>query len=240
MLDGKTVFVSGGTGSIGEAVCRVCAQNKASVIFSYHTNEKKADELLGEIPGSRKIRINMLDLRDIAAKTDELFASVGVVDALINNAGISQVMPYSLMEEEDYDLMMDMNVKGTFFLTRHFVRMMIRNKKGSIVNIGSIAGNRMYEVPVHYAVSKAAITGFTFSLASELKRYAIRVNSVVPGLIDGGISRGIPDNLRADFVSHCAAGRAGTPMEVAELVAFLASDRASYINGQNIMIDGGI
>ena len=193
-----------------------------------------------EIPGSINIRINLLDCADITAKIEALYASGVSVDALINNAGASQVMPFSLIEEEDYDLLMDVNVKGTFFLTKNIVRKMIKNRKGVIVNIGSIAGQRMYEVPVHYATAKAAISGFTFALASELRKYKIRVNSIVPGLIEGGISRGIPEELRNEFISHCASGRPGTPEEVAELVAFLASERSSYINGQNITLDGGI
>jgi 3-oxoacyl-[acyl-carrier protein] reductase len=240
MLNNKTVFISGGTGSIGRMISKTCARYGATVIFSYHSNEKKAQELLHEIPGSRNIRINLLDCADIATKIEALYASGVSIDALVNNAGTSQVMPFSLIEEEDYDLLMDVNVKGTFFLTKNIVRKMIKNRKGVIVNIGSIAGQRMYEVPVHYATAKAAVSGFTFALASELRKYKIRVNSIVPGLIEGGISAGIPEELRNEFVSHCASGRPGTPEEVAELVAFLASERSSYINGQNITIDGGI
>ena len=117
---------------------------------------------------------------------------------------------------------------------------MVRNKTGAIVNMGSIAGTRMYDVPVTYAMTKAAINGLTYSLAVELKRFGIRVNSVVPGLMEGGVGQGVPEALKQDFIDHCAMGRLGEATEVAELVCFLASERASYINGQNIAIDGGI
>jgi 3-oxoacyl-[acyl-carrier protein] reductase len=237
MLNNKTVFISGGTGTIGEAICRKCAGYGARVIFSYHDNEKKAALLEKELPHSSGISINLLDISDINQKAATITEPIHV---LVNNAGISQIMPFSLMEEEDYDLMMGVNVKGTFFLTKAIVRTMVRNKNGVIINIGSIAGHRMYEVPVHYATAKAAIVGFTYALAGELRAYNIRVNSIVPGLIDGGISKGIPEDLKNEFLSHCAAGRPGKPGEVADLVAFLASDNATYINGQNILIDGGI
>jgi 3-oxoacyl-[acyl-carrier protein] reductase len=162
------------------------------------------------------------------------------VDILINNAGITQVMPFALIEEEDWDRVMDVNVKGMFLVTKAFVRPMIRRKQGAIVNLGSLAGMRVLEVPVHYATAKSAVIGFTLSLARELSRYNVRVNAVVPGLLTDGVSRNVPDDQREDYLRHCTVGRAGKPEEVAELVAFLASERASYINAQAIHIDGGI
>ena len=111
---------------------------------------------------------------------------------------------------------------------------------GAVVNLGSLAGHRMLEVPVHYATAKAAVSGFTLSLAKEVSRYGIRVNEVVPGLIKGGVGLNVTDRQLAAYTEHCSLGRPGRPEEVADLVAFLASDRASYINAQSISIDGGI
>ena len=240
MLENKIVFISGGTGYLGSAICRASADYGARVIFSYHDNEKRAKELIDEIKGSREININIKDTNDIKKKIEQLHEEIEAVDVLVNNAGVSQVMPFSMLEEDDMNFMLDVNVKGTVFLTKAVVRRMIRKKQGVIINIGSIAGHRMFDVPVHYALSKAAISGFTFSLAVELKRFGIRVNSVVPGMLEDGVSRGIPEELRRDYLKHCAKGRPGTGREVAEVVCFLASDRASYINGQNIFVDGGI
>jgi 3-oxoacyl-[acyl-carrier protein] reductase len=240
MLKDKRIFVSGGTGYIGSAICRACANYGARVVFSYFKNEDSALNLQSEMENSKAVRIDLKNVPEMEEIIESLQKDTGGFDVLINNAGVSQVMPFALIEENDFDFIMEINVKGTFFLTKAIVRNMIRRKKGSIVNIGSIAGQRLLDVPVHYSLSKAAISGFTLSLASELKPFGIRVNSVVPGLIEDGISRNIPKELREDFNRHCATGRPGTGNEVAELVCFLASDRSSYINGQNIFIDGGI
>ena len=240
MLSGKTVFISGGTGYLGSEICRKAAHYGAKVIFSYHSSKEKAEQLSKEIPEARAVPINLLDVRDIQTKIESLYSEVDKIDGLVNNAGIAQVMPLPLVEEEDIDMVMDINIKGLFFVTKHIVKGMIRNKSGAIVNMGSIAGTRMYDVPVTYAMTKAAVQGLTYSLASELKRFGIRVNAVVPGLMEGGVGQGVPESLKQDFIAHCAAGRLGKNTDVAELVCFLASDRSSYINGQNVAIDGGI
>ncbi len=240
MLSGKNLFITGGTGYLGSAICRVASRHGGKVFFTYHRHPDKAKALEEELLGSKAIPVNLLDLKDIRTKIEALYAEVGKIDILVNNAGIAQVMPLPLVEEEDIDLVMDVNIKGVFFVTKHIVKGMVRNKTGAIVNMGSIAGTRMYDVPVTYAMTKAAINGLTYSLAVELKRFGIRVNSVVPGLMEGGVGQGVPEALKQDFIDHCAMGRLGEATEVAELVCFLASERASYINGQNIAIDGGI
>ena len=240
MLEGKTVFITGGTSYLGSEICRKAAFYGADVIFSYHRNKEKAEELCREIPKTKAVQINLLDVKDIKSKIETMYSEYPKIDVLVNNAGIAQVMPLPLVEEEDVDLVMDLNMKGTFFVTKNIVKGMIRNKSGVIISMGSIAGTRMYNVPVTYAMTKAAIQGFTYSLAVELKRFGIRVNAVVPGLMESGVGQGVPESLKSDFIAHCAAGRLGNAVDVAELVCFLASDRASYINGQNIAIDGGI
>jgi NAD(P)-dependent dehydrogenase (short-subunit alcohol dehydrogenase family) len=210
------------------------------VIFSWNSDQEAAEQLASELPGSLPVRMDLADVNDIKDKITQLYREVDTLHALVNNAAIAQVMPLPLVEEQDVDRVMDINIKGTLFVTQQVIKGMVRNKSGVVVNVGSIGGNRMFDVPVTYAMSKAAINGMTYALAVELKRFGIRVNSVVPGLIDGGVGEGVPEELRADFINHCATGRSGTAAEVAELICFLASDRAGYINGQNISIDGGI
>lgn len=232
--------MSGGTGYIGTAICQACAEYGADVIFSYQRNSENARELESQIANARSVKIDLSDVKGTTSKIETLYREIEHIDVLVNNAGVSQVMPFAMIEEEDLDYLWNVNVKGTFFLTKAVVRGMIRQREGAIVNIGSIAGHRIYDVPVHYALTKAAIPGFAFALAAELKRFGIRVNTVVPGLIEDGVSRGISEDLKEDFTKHCATGRPGTGREVAEAVCFLASDRASYINGQNVFVDGGI
>jgi NAD(P)-dependent dehydrogenase (short-subunit alcohol dehydrogenase family) len=240
MLENRNILVTGGTGYLGEAICRACSRYGARVFFTWHANADKAEQLAAELPASRAIR---LDIRDQAAVNETiagLHREIEAFDVLINNAAVSQIMPFSMLESEDLDLLLEVNVKGTVFLTKAAVRPMIRRRKGVVVNIGSLAGHRMLDVPVHYALSKAAVAGFGTALAAELKRYNIRVNTVSPGLLEDGVARGVPEALVQDYLKHCASGRPGTAAEVAETVCFLASERSGYLNGQNIFVDGGI
>ncbi|HAE39585.1 MAG TPA: beta-ketoacyl-ACP reductase [Candidatus Riflebacteria bacterium] len=240
MLKGKTVFITGGTGYIGSELVRTFAGYGARVIFSFNRGADKAEKLAGEVAGSESVKMNMRDVKEITHVVEQLYARHEKIDILVNNAAISQVMPLAMLDEDDVDEVLAVNMKGLIFVTKAVVRGMIRNKSGVIINMGSIAGQRILDVPLTYAMTKAAVNGMTFSLAAELKRFNIRVNSVIPGLLAGGVARAVPDDLRDDFIKHCAVGRAGTAADIAELAAFLASDKASYINGQNIASDGGI
>jgi 3-oxoacyl-[acyl-carrier protein] reductase len=244
MLKGKIAFVTGGSGAVGAAIVRVLVREGCTVAFSYHQSAAAARRLATELsPDGQRVRPYALDVRDgaaTAALAEQVEREVGPVDVLVNNAGIAQVMPFALLEERDWDQLMDTNVKGLFLVTKAFIRGMIRRKRGAIVNMGSLAGTRILEVPVHYATAKSAVTGFTLALAREVARYHIRVNAVVPGMLTEGVSSNVPVKQQEEYAHYCTLGRAGTPAEVAEVVAFLASDRASYINGQAVLVDGGI
>jgi NAD(P)-dependent dehydrogenase (short-subunit alcohol dehydrogenase family) len=244
MLSGKVAFVTGGSGALGQAIVHALAREGCRVAYSYKNNEQAAEQLKKKLEAfGSNVQYYLLDVLDASSSVelaDKIEAELGPVDILVNNAGIAQVMPFAMIEEDDWDMMMDVNVKGMFLVTKAFVRGMIRRKRGCVVNIGSLAGMRMLEVPVHYATAKSAVAGFTMALARELGRYNIRVNAAVPGMLEGGVSDNIPTRLQDQYKDYCALSRAGKCEEVAELVMFLTSDRSSYINAQAIMIDGGI
>lgn len=236
--------ITGGSGAIGGAIVRELASQGATVAFTYLRGEERAKQLAADIEAlGRRCLVAPVDARDskaIAEFSERVEKELGPVDVLINNLGSTQVLPFALIEEADWDEALAVNLKGLFLFSRAFVRGMIRRKRGAIVNLGSLAGHRMLEVPVHYATAKAAITGFTLSLAKELCRYGIRVNEVVPGLIQGGVGLNASDRQLKAYTEHCSMGRPGRPEEVAALVSFLASDRASYINAQSVNVDGGL
>jgi len=244
MLNGKVAFVAGGSGALGRAIVRTLAREGARVAYSYKTGFEKARQLDESLTATGSVvqsyPLDVLDGKAVVELAETIEKQLGTVDILVNSAGTTHVMPFAMIEEKDWDLVMDVNVKGMFLVTKAFVRGMIRRKRGNIINIGSLGGTRMLEVPVHYAAAKSAVVCFTLALAREMGRYNIRVNTVMPGMLTEGISVNIPTKQQEEYKNYCALSRAGTPQEVAELVAFLASDKSSYINAQAIAIDGGI
>jgi NAD(P)-dependent dehydrogenase (short-subunit alcohol dehydrogenase family) len=150
------------------------------------------------------------------------------------------VVPLALMEEADWDRVLDTNVKGAYQSTQAVLRGMIRRCYGRILNIGSLAGTKMMQAPVHYSAAKAALRGFTESLAKEVGRYGVTVNCLAPGVLSDGVSNNLPPARLAEYLRHCALGRVGTVDEVAELAAFLVSPKNSYMSGATIVVDGAV
>ena len=235
----KTAFVTGGSGAVGAAVVRRLRRDGLAVAFTWR-NRREAAEALTRETGASAHQADLTVASQVKRAVGEALARLGRIDVLVNNAGVSQVMPFALIEEADWDALIAGNLKTLFLVTHEVVRGMIARKAGAIVNVGSLAGHRLLEVPVHYATAKAGVSGFTLALAKELSRYSIRVNAVSPGLLDDGIGRMVPEKELAEYRNYCATGRPGRPEEVAEVVAFLASDAASYLNAQNVFVDGGI
>lgn len=235
----KTVFVTGGSGAVGGAIVRRMVAAGWRVAFTWYRNEEQAMALARE-SDTLAIQADLTDPGQAEAAVKQAESYLGHIDVLVNNVGQTQVMPLALIEAEDWDRILAANLKTMFLATREVARGMIRRRAGTIVNIGSLAGHRLLEVPVHYAAAKAGVTGFTLALAKELARYGIRVNEVVPGLLTDGVGRMVPEKEMLDYMKHCAAGRAGRPEEVAEAVLFLASSSSSYINARSLFVDGGL
>ena len=240
LLAGKTALITGGSRGLGRALVETFTSEGARVAFSYARDEEGAKGTEAAAPGARAFRVSVLDAPGPEAMIAEVEQAWGGIDVLVNNAGVSQNLPLALMEEDDWDHVMDINVKGTFLTSRAALRGMIRRKRGVVLNIGSLVAVRMMEAPVHYSASKAAIKGLSEALAKEVARYGIRVLCLAPGLLEDGVGRNLPDYRLADYLKHCSLGRLGKLEEVARCAAFLVSDANSYMSGETVVIDGGI
>lgn len=243
-LAGKRALITGGSRGLGRRMVLSFVKAGAKVAFSYAKNEEAAAEvkaaalaLGGE---ARAYRVDVLDRKANDAMVKEIEAVWGGLDVLVNNAGVSQNLPLALIEEEDFDRVMDVNVKGVFLMSKIALKGMIRRKSGVILNIGSLAGVRMLEAPLHYCASKAAIVGLTRAMAKEVARHGVRVLSLAPGLLDEGMGQNLPDHRLSDYLKHCALGRLGTLEEAALLAVFLVSDKNSYMSGETVVLDGGL
>jgi NAD(P)-dependent dehydrogenase (short-subunit alcohol dehydrogenase family) len=238
LLTGKTALITGGSRGLGRALVETFTSEGARVAFTYARDEEGARTAASAAPGARAFKVSVLDAPGTETMIQAIEQTWGAVDILVNNAGVSQNLPLALMEEEDWDHVMDVNVKGTFLTSRAALRGMIRRKRGVVLNIGSLVAVRMMEAPVHYCASKAAVKGLTEALAKEVARYGIRVLCLAPGLLEDGVGRNLPDHRLADYLKHCSLGRLGTLAEIASCAAFLVSDANSYMSGETIVIDG--
>ena len=220
------------------------AREGAFVAFNYAKSDADADATLAAITaaGGRGSahKVSVLDKTGLTALAKSLDTEHGKIDILVNNAGFGQVVPLALMEESDWDDMLDTHVKGAFLTTQAVLRIMVRQRYGRIVNVGSLAGVKMMQAPVHYATAKAALKGFTESLAKEIGRYGITVNCVAPGILDEGVSDHLPPGRKEEYLRHCALRRVGRLEEAATMIAFIASERASYTNGATLIVDGAV
>ncbi|MDA8115799.1 MAG: 3-oxoacyl-ACP reductase FabG [Actinomycetota bacterium] len=243
-LEGKRVLITGGSRGLGRSLCVVFAREGASVAFTYSTDQEGAGETVNQVSVHGRpvvsARASVLDRESMGQLVARCEAEWGGIDILVNNAGVSRVLPIALLEEEDWDELVDINLKGTYLTTRLVLRGMFRRRSGRILNIGSVAGIRPLEAPVHYAASKAGVKGFTEALAKEVGRYGITVNCLAPGILEGGVGLSLPQYRLDEYLKHCALGRVGTFEEVSEAAAFLVSDLNSYMNGGTLTMDGGL
>ncbi len=244
LLAGRLALVTGGSRGLGRAICGVLAREGARVAFNYARSDDDAAVTLADIRRHGAGWAHRVSVCDRAGIADMVRAierdAEAPIDILVNNAGIGQVVPLALMEEEDWDAMMDTHVKGAFIVTQAVLRGMVRRKRGRILNISSLAGVKMMQAPVHYSAAKAALRGFTEALAKEIGRYGITVNCIAPGILEEGVGDHLPADKRADYLRHCALRRVGGVDEIAELAAMLISSRNSYMSGATVVVDGAV
>ncbi|MCI8283669.1 MAG: 3-oxoacyl-[acyl-carrier-protein] reductase [Firmicutes bacterium] len=244
MLTGKTALVTGAGRGIGRAIALAFAEYGADVAVNYNGSAESAKAVADEITAmGRKAVLIKADVSDAAACA-EMFKKVGEefgkLDILVNNAGITKDNLTVRMSEEEFDRVIDINLKGAFLCMKQAGAMMMKKRYGRIINISSISGVRGNAGQINYCAAKAGIIGMTKSLAKELAGRNVTVNAVAPGYIDSDMTAVLSDKVREAALANIPLGRMGQPRDIAEAVAFLASDRASYITGQTIIIDGGM
>ncbi|MDE6873875.1 MAG: 3-oxoacyl-[acyl-carrier-protein] reductase [Lachnospiraceae bacterium] len=244
MLEGKVALVTGASRGIGREIARSLARYGAAVVVNYNGSKERADEVVTEITGNGgravAVQANVASAGEIAKLFEEAVSAFGKIDILVNNAGITKDNLILKMSEEEFDAVLDTNLKGAFLCMKHAAKLMLKQRGGRIVNISSISGIIGNAGQANYCAAKAGLVGLTKSLARELGSRGITVNAVAPGFIETDMTEKLPDQVKEGMLAQIPLKRAGSVQDIAEAVAFLASDHASYITGQTLQVNGGM
>ncbi|MFH2048514.1 MAG: 3-oxoacyl-[acyl-carrier-protein] reductase [bacterium] len=237
---GKTVIVTGSARGIGLAIAKRFSDMGANVVIS-DIDQKTVEEVAAEFKTPTiGIKANVT----VSAEVENLFKQTmdkfGSVDVVVNNAGITRDTLMIRMDEKDWDMVLDINLKGSFLVTKSAARIMMKQRSGRIINISSVVGINGNAGQINYAASKAGLIGLTKTAAKELGSRGVTVNAVAPGFIETEMTKNLPDASKEQFLEHILLKRVGLPEDVASAVAFLASDDAAYITGQVLSVDGGM
>ncbi|ADO83289.1 3-oxoacyl-[acyl-carrier-protein] reductase [Ilyobacter polytropus] len=243
-LKGKVAVITGSARGIGRAVAEKLAQAGANLVITdilAEIGEKTAKEISEKygieaifVPGNV---VSSESMAELASKTLEKF---GKIDILVNNAGITRDTLFMRMKEEDFDLVMNINLKGTYNCTQAFFKTMVKQRFGSIINMASVVGLMGNAGQVNYSASKAGMIGMTKSLAKEVGKRGVRVNAVAPGYIQSEMTDVLSEDVKKEFAKNIPMGSMGTPEDIANAVLFLSSDLSSYITGQTLSVNGGM
>lgn len=243
-LTGKTALVTGGSRGIGRAIALALAIEGANVIINYTSNEESAAKVVEEIESLNvkavAVKANVSNVEEINKMMDKIEETFGGVDILVNNAGVTRDNLFIRMKEEDWDQVMDINLKGVFLCSKAVVRKMIKQKYGRIINLSSVVGVVGNPGQANYCASKAGVIGFTKSLAKEIAVKNITVNAIAPGFIETDMTKVLPENVKESMLEVIPMKKYGKPEDIANLVVFLSSEDANYITGQVINVDGGM
>jgi NAD(P)-dependent dehydrogenase (short-subunit alcohol dehydrogenase family) len=235
----RIAFVTGGNGGIGTAIVARLLKEGYFVLYTYKEHEPDPLHLLGQRMDVEAFHCDLLDRAEVEARAQDVLARYAGVDVLVNNAGVMLDKTFLKMDWEQWNRVLEVNLKSIFLLTHAFLPGMVKRGYGRIVNISSITGLRGFVGKANYAASKAGIIGFTRSLAVEVAGRGVTVNAVTPGMIDTRMIKAIPEKYLQAILAQIPARRLGRPEEVAALVAFLAGEESSYITGEAISISGG-
>jgi len=243
-LAGKVALITGAARGIGRATALVFAREGARVAVNYQRQAGAAEEVVAQIAAGGgeafAIQGDVSVAEDAGRLVEAVVARWGRLDVLVNNAGTTRDQLLLRMSEREWDEVMNVNLRGAFLVTRAALRPMTRQRWGRVINVTSVSGVMGNAGQTNYAASKAGLIGFTRSLAREMASRNITCNAVAPGLIPTDLTADLPPNVRTSVMQSIPLGRAGEAQEVAELISFLASDRAAYITGQVIHVDGGL
>ena len=235
----RVAIVTGGSRGIGRAIVQALAREGAKVAFTYAQNKALADEVANgdNIVG---FQVDSADFNQAKEFVKQVKERWNTIDVLVNNAGITRDKLTAMMTEKDWDDVMDTNLKGVFNITKPVVGAMIRQRRGSILNITSISGIVGLPGQVNYSASKAGVIGFTKALAKELAKAGITVNALAPGFVETDMTASLKEEYKAKLLEQVPLGRSAKPEEIADTALFLVSSKAGYITGQVLQVDGGL
>ncbi|WP_442787601.1 3-oxoacyl-[acyl-carrier-protein] reductase [Flavobacterium suncheonense] len=244
LLEGKTAIITGASRGIGRGIAEVFAKNGANVAFTYSSSTAAAQELENELTAlgvkAKGYQSNAADFNEAQKLVDDVIAEFGNVDILINNAGITKDNLLMRISEEDFDSVIDVNLKSVFNMTKAVQKIMLKNRAGSIINMSSVVGVKGNAGQTNYAASKAGVIGFSKSVALELGSRNIRCNVIAPGFIETEMTAKLNEDVVKGWRENIPLKRGGTPEDVANACVFLSCDMSAYITGQVINVDGGM